>query len=110
MITINVVTDYSDTPGARHVYEGPFSGEDFREVLLKPKFIEATESKKKLVINLDGGYGYPTSFLEEAFGGLARLFGSKIVLDTIELISEDEPAIIDEIKSYIKEAKYEGQP
>lgn len=109
MITINIVSDYTSTPGARHITDGPFSGEDFRETILLPQFMKATESKERLVINLDGGYGYPTSFLEEAFGGLSRKFGAKAVLDTIELISEDEPAIVDEIKNYIKEAKFEGR-
>lgn len=109
MITINIIEEYTDTPGARHIDDGPFSGEDFRETLLIPKFIEAKEKKEKLMINLDGGYGYPTSFLEESFGGLARIYGSKAVLDIIEFISEDEPAIIDEIKNYIKQAKVEGR-
>lgn len=107
MMIINIVSDYTDTPGARHRSEGPFSGEDFREVLLKPKFMEAKENGEILIINFDGGYGYPTSFLEEAFGGLARIYGSKDVLDIIELISEDEPAIITEVKDYIKHAKVE---
>ena len=107
MIKINIISEYPETPGARHISEGPYSGEDFRESLLKPKYVEAKESKTKLVINLDGGYGYPTSFLEEAFGGLAREFGSKAVLEIIELISEDEPAIIEEIKGYITDAKDE---
>lgn len=110
MISITIISDYTDTPGARHRSEGPFSGEDFRETLLEPKFKEAKEKKEKLVINLDGGYGYPTSFLEEAFGGLARVYGPKTVLDIVELISEDEPAIVDEIKNYIKQAKVGEQP
>lgn len=105
MIIINIVSDYTNTPGARHINEGPFSGEDFRETLLKPKFLEAKEKGEKLKINLDGGYGYPTSFLEESFGGLSRIFGSKDVLNVIELICEDEPAIITEIINYIKQAQ-----
>lgn len=108
MIIINICRDYTETPGARHIVEGPFSGEDFRNKLLEPKFIEAKNTKQQLTINLDGGYGYPTSFLEEAFGGLSRKYGAKEVLDVIVLISQDEPAIIDEIITYIKEAKKEG--
>ena len=109
MIVINIISDYTSTPGGRHICEGPFSGEDFRETLLIPKFNEAKEKKQKLLINLDGGYGYATSFLEEAFGGLARIYGAKGVLDTIELVSNDEPAIIEEIIDYVKEAKIEGK-
>ena len=104
---INICEDFTNTPGARYKSEGPFSGEEFRETLLEPKFNEAKVNRDKLIVDLDGGYGYPTSFLEEAFGGLARIYGSKEVLSVIELVSEDEPAIIDEIKGYITKAKKE---
>ena len=33
-----------------------------------------------LIENLDDTYGYPSSFREEAFGGLARKFGTEKVL------------------------------
>lgn len=104
---IKIAVDFSDTPGARYKEEGPFSGEVFRESMLKPKFIECEETGEKLIIDLDGGYGYPTSFLEEAFGGLAREFGSDYnrVLNVLEFISEDDLSLIDDIVKYIKEAK-----
>ena len=102
---INISNDFSKTPGARYKDEGPYSGEEFRDTMLEPMFLEAKEKKEELVINLDGGYGYPTSFLEEAFGGLARKYGSKGVLQVISFISEDEPSIIDEIKNYIINAE-----
>lgn len=104
-MTIYVCTDFSETPGARYRSEGNFSGEEFRESLLVPKFLEAIQAGEKLTINLDGGYGYPTSFLEEAFGGLARAYGAQVVLDTLEFISLDEPALIHEIEGYIKAQK-----
>jgi len=104
---INICEDFTNTPGARYKSEGEFSGEEFRETLLEPKFLEAQKNKEKLIVNLDGGYGYPTSFLEEAFGGLARIYGSKEVQSVIELVSNDEPAIIDEIRGYITKAKKE---
>lgn len=105
---INIAKDFSKTPGARYYTEGDFSGQEFREKLLRPKFLETQKSGEKLIINFDGGYGYPTSFLEEAFGGLVREFGSKEVLNGIELISEDEPSLVDEVITYIKEAKKEA--
>lgn len=106
-MTIVISKDYTTTPGARYKDEGPFSGEDFRESLLEPKFLEARSNKEKLIVNLDGGYGYATSFLEEAFGGLARIYGSKEVLNCLVLVSEDEPIIIDQINKYINKAKKE---
>ena len=103
-VKIKISEDFSPIPGTRYRDEGEFSGEQFREDLLIKKYIVAKEKKEKLVIDLDGGYGYPTSFLEEAFGGLARIYGSKEILDTLIFISNDEPSLICEIKSYIRSA------
>ncbi len=103
-MTIKISTDFSDTPGARHRDEGKYSGEEFREDMLEKDFLQAKENGEKLVIDLDGGYGYPTSFLEEAFGGLARIYPPKEVLDVLDFISNDEPSLIDDIKDYIKNA------
>lgn len=102
---INICSDFSDTPGARYKSEGPFSGEEFRETILRPKFLEIRKTSEKITVNLDGCYGYPTSFLEEAFGGLAREFGSKSVGDKFEFISNDEPSLVKEIFEYINQAK-----
>lgn len=108
-LRICISEDFSETPGARLRSEGSYSGEEFRETMLKDKYLKARESGDKLVINLDGGYGYPTSFLEEAFGGLAREFGSSEVLAILEFESNDEPALIDEIKSYITNANKKSE-
>lgn len=85
--------------------ESDFSGEEFRNSLLRPKYEAARSENEKLHICLDGGYGYPTSFLEEAFGGLARIYDKEEILETIEFISNDEPALIEEIKEYINNAR-----
>jgi len=103
MITIDVSKDYTKTPGGRFISEGAFSGEDFREKLLKPKYLEAKEQNIALQVILDGGYGYATSFLEEAFGGLARDIKDRDLLKII-IISEEEPPLIDKIKKYIEDA------
>ncbi len=101
---ISIVKDFTDTPGARYREQGDFSGQQFREEVLLPMFEEAEKNKEKLNINLDGGYGYPTSFLEEAFGGLSRLKGKDKVLSILSFTSEDEPALVDAIKKYILNA------
>ena len=102
---ISISREFSATPGARYRSEGKFSGEEFQQSLLIPRYLEARKKKEKLIINLDGGYGYPTSFLEEAFGGLARIYGSNEVNSTLEFVSEDEPSLIGEIRNYISSAK-----
>ena len=106
---INICRDFSDTPGARFKTEGAFSGEEFRDSILEPTFLEAQSKKEKLLINLDGSYGYPTSFLEEAFGGLSRKYGAEAVLNVLSFVSDDEPSLIEEIVGYIRDAKKEGK-
>jgi STAS-like domain of unknown function (DUF4325) len=101
---IIIAKDFSITPGSRYPAEGPFSGQEFREKILLPKFNEALANSEKLVIVLDGTIGFATSFLEEAFGGLSREFGSKIVLNTLEFISVEEDYLIEDVTNYINEA------
>ena len=104
-MNINICNDYTDTPGARYRYEGDYSGEDFREVLLEPKYLESKANHEKLLIELDGGFGYPTSFLEEAFGGLSRKYEIQDVLNVLDFVSEDEPTLIEEIRDYIRHSR-----
>lgn len=103
MITINIATDYTKTPGGRFISEGEYSGQDFREKVLRPKFLQALENNDQLTVILDGGYGYATSFLEEAFGGLAREMRNSKIKDII-IISEEEPQLISKIQQYITDA------
>ncbi|MGO9682705.1 MAG: STAS-like domain-containing protein [Beijerinckiaceae bacterium] len=72
MPTIEISKDFSRTPGGRHIADGPFSGELFRDRYLAPALREARQSGQRVVVILDGTRGYLSSFLEEAFGGLVR--------------------------------------
>lgn len=106
---INVVKEYTDKPGARYESQGPNSGEKFRDTILYPKFLEALEKNETLTVNLDGGYGYGSSFLEESFGGLVRRLKKEEkecyakVLEII-IISNDNKTWLEKIKTYIEEA------
>lgn len=102
---LSIEKEFSNTPGSRYKSESAFSGEEFRENHLKPKFLKAIENKEKLEVDLDGVRGYATSFLEEAFGGLTREYGKEKVLNTITFISKDEPYLITDIHEYIESAK-----
>ena len=75
------------------------------EEILRPGFEEAKNTKQKLIVDLDGTDGYATSFLESAFGGLARIYEPREILETIVLKSNEEPYLVMEIKQYIKEAR-----
>lgn len=101
MTTIRISEEYSETLGARYIEEGEFSGEDFRKNFLIPRFKTALGSGEKITIDLDGGYGNPVSFLEEAFGGLAREYGTDKVLEVLQFVSLDEPSQVTDILGYI---------
>jgi hypothetical protein len=104
-ITLSIANEFSVTPGPRSKEEGDFSGDEFLETLLEPAFVKARDSHQSLVIDLDGTVGYATSFLEAAFGGLARKYEPSDVLDILELNCTDEPSLIEEVKQYIKDAR-----
>lgn len=67
-IMITIATDFSPVPAGRFVGDGPFSGEAFRETILRARLA----AHDVVTVVLDGAAGYPSSFLEEAFGGLVR--------------------------------------
>lgn len=102
-LEINIALDFSETPGARYKTDGDFSGEDFFEKILEPKFLKIKDTNNVLFVNLDNTAGYATSFLDEAFGGLARKYGKELVLQKINFVSIEEPYLIEEIKSYMNE-------
>ena len=67
--TIAIASEFSRFPGGRYRADGEHSGEAFRDDLLIP----ALRSNQTVTVILDGAAGYPSSFLEEAFGGMVRL-------------------------------------
>jgi hypothetical protein len=104
LLRISIAKEYSDTPGPRAKDEGDFSGQEFLEKLLLPAYEQVRSDKGTLLIDLDGTEGYATSFLEAAFGELARKYPPAEVLSILTFKSDDEPYLIDEIKKYIAEA------
>lgn len=102
-VHVSIARDFTTAPGFRFRTDGEHSGEEFRETFLEPHFI-APSDESIVTINFDGVAGYATSFLEEAFGGLARTYGQARCLRKLELISEEEPLLIEEITGYINEA------
>lgn len=89
-IKIVIAKDFSSTPGPRYRRNGKFSGEEFLEALLNEKFLKAERENKKLVVNVDGLAGYPSSFIDGSFGELIRKEGR----DRVEKVLEVE-ALID---------------
>lgn len=69
--TIDIAKDFSRFPSGRFRSDGPHSGEEFRDDLLAP----ALQTGDNVILVLDGVAGLPSSFREEAFGGLVRKHG-----------------------------------
>lgn len=87
MKQISVAEDYTKFPGGRYKKNGPGSGEEFREKFL----LGSLRSDEKVVVDLDGTSGYPSSFLEEAFGGLVREgFEAGKIKSMLEIRASDE--------------------
>lgn len=105
MVSISVAKNFSTTPGFRYRKQSPTtSGEQFRDEILEPAYLQAIEHNEKLQVILDGTNGYLTSFLEEAFGGLQRKHPGQDVGKSIEIISNEEKHWIEDIARYIKNA------
>jgi len=107
MIIIDIPKDFSRTPGWRTYEDGPFSGEEFFDKLLKDSFAKAKNKGVKLKVILDGSDGYTTSFLNEAFRLLGKEFGSDFVWNNLIIVSNEVPKYIERIKKgvYAMETK-----
>lgn len=92
MRILNIAKEFSKFPAGRFRSDGPNSAERFRDDLLIPVI------DGELCIQLDGVLGYGSSFLEEAFGGLARKGYpvDKLMFDSVDA------RLISEIRSYMK--------
>lgn len=102
-IVLSIEKEYTKTPGARYIKNGNFSGEDFRETKLIPAFEKAQAENKKLLVDLDGCYGFLISFIDEAFGGLTYKFGKTVVNKLLEVKCNDESSLINDVNTAINE-------
>mgnify|MGYP003575776775 CR=1 FL=1 len=105
MEEINIAQDFAIEPGARNYKDGDFSGEEFFDKLLRPKYILAKQKEVKLKIILDGTDGYASSFLNEAFIRLGSEFGPDEVWNRLVLVSNEIPKYIKKVKESIYEKK-----
>jgi len=85
---IKVAKDFSDAPSGRFRTDSDFSGEVFREEVLVPMLARC----ESIQIWIDGTSGYPSSFVDEAFGGLYRTgeYSKEMLARKIEIISNSE--------------------
>src|SRR3546814_7942352 len=85
------VADHAPTPGGRFTRDGAYSGEWFRDEILRPMLGDAIASGERVSVVLDGTRGYGSSFLEEAFGGLIRTgaFSPEEVRATLTVVASN---------------------
>ena len=105
MIIINIATDFFYFLGARIYSDGPFSGQEFYEKLLKDKFELAIKDGVKLKIILDGVEGYTSSFINEAFSLLGNEFKPEIVWNNLIIVSNETPKYIEKVKESVYEKR-----
>lgn len=98
---ISINRDFTHTPGGRYAKESEYSAEEFREKHLVPPLTKG----ERLIVDIDGTAGYGTSFLEEAFGGLARKFGSEFVEQHVEIKTDGREQYKAEIERFIRDAE-----
>ena len=105
LININVATDFTVFPGARYRSDGKFSGQEFYENLLLPKFKEVwVDDEKFLKIDFDGTFPYASSFISEVFTRLVREFSDKDKIKSKLIFkSDNEPLLINSIMKIIDE-------
>ena len=85
-ITIRVL-DFTEAPGPRFINQGEHSGELFYVNVLNEKMAQCIREDKELDVLLDGTAGYPSSFLDQAFGELVYDFTKAIVEQRVHIIT-----------------------
>ena len=104
MKEIVVGRDFSDAPAGRYLTDGPFSGQAFRENCLIP----ALQAGDVVSVDLSGTFGYGSSFLEEAFGGLVRsgLFDKEELDAKLKIVARDmrKHCYVERVKDYMEAA------
>ena len=106
MSQLSVANDFSRFPAGRYVTDGPYPGQSFRDNHLVPAL-----RKGPVTVLLDDTFGYGSSFLEEAFGGLVRVSGfAAAELHNILTIQSSDDSLRIEVWSYIDNAKHGTKP
>lgn len=110
-MTIDVANEFSPYPSGRVTKDGDYNGERFRKEFLIPAIKKAFKAKgaaASVVIDLDGVRTFGSSFLEEAFGGLARdkgvIFKEALAVLRIKCTKDHLQIYKDAIDEYLQNA------
>ncbi len=100
--TIIIAKEFKDNPGARERADGPNSGQEFLEDILLTRFNKAVANNYIQLIDLDGVWGYPSSFISGSFGKLSMDRGADLLLKHLQFKSDMNPMRIEKVVSEIK--------
>lgn len=99
--TYKIAQEYGRILGGRWISLGERSGEDFFNRILEPLYLKAKEENTIVTFYLDGTSGYPSSFLDQSFGELARKYGVNNVRKVVHFETNVFKWIVDFINSEI---------
>jgi hypothetical protein len=86
-LRISIANGFSPVPAGRYYSDGKFTGQKFREEIVKPRL----KLGQVMDIDLDGVESLPSSFWEEVFGGLIREgFSADELKEMIQLRTTDD--------------------
>ena len=107
---LKIATQFAKACGGRKRTDGSCSAEEFYEDCFKPIFKMSLDKDEDLTVDLDGTAGYASSFLDESFGRLTLDLDFTVdeINKRLHLISTEEPELIDEIRTSIREWFAEG--
>lgn len=70
--------------------------------ILKSEISKLINNDKSIKLCFDGGFGYTTNFIERIIAFIKERYGNEKLLDKIEIISNDEPSIVDYVYNMLK--------
>lgn len=101
--TMKFIEVFTDMPIGRYRKDGEYSGEVFRDDILLP----ALEQNDKVVLDLDGAFGFGSSFLDEAFAGIIRngIYTLNDLSRKLEIFCTDDVETVAQIHKYMTMAQ-----
>jgi hypothetical protein len=97
MKIITLVSDFDECPSGRYKWESETSGERFRDDFIKPALAEFGE----VTVNLNSADSLPPSFLDEAFGLLAKEMGRREFDRKVKIILDDDKTALRKLNESI---------
>ena len=89
------VRDFTTVPGARHRTDGDGSADQFFEEYVEVLFNEAAKDAKKIAIDFDGTWSYPSSFTSQLAMLIKTKYDPDYIREHLDIIANDEPGMVE---------------